>query len=288
MRPLKQGLDYFPFDVDFFGDKKVKVVKAKYGCDGMIVFIYLLCQIYINGYYIKLDEDYEYIISDELRMEPEKIGQIINFLCGRSLFENKLFASDKVLTSRGIQARFQEAIKKRGTKRVIEVDAKIWLLSDNETESYIKVTHFQGFFEKNPSKSEKNEGFSAEEVHKENKKEKESKLKENKDIAVVVASYEKNISSISPIVSEKIEMWLKEVDSSLVIYAIEQAVLKNKKSWSYINGVINNCYKSGKKNRVDAENKAQQKKTDGKGVYELDDMAAVERKMRLERMNTNA
>lgn len=288
MRPLKQGLDYFPFDVDFFGDKKVKVVKAKYGCDGMVVFIYLLCQIYMNGYYIRLDEDYEYIISDELRMEPEKIGQIINFLCGRSLFEDKLFVSDKVLTSRGIQARFQEAVKIRGSKRSVEVDADIWLLSKNETESYIKVTHFQGFSEKNYSKSEKNEGFSREEVHKEKKKEKESKLKENKGFDVVVSLYEKNIASISPIVAEKIEEWLKEVDSSLVIYAIEQAVLKNKKSWSYIEGIVKNCLRSGHKTRTDAENKSMKKKSASNGTYELDDMAAAERKIRLERMNKNA
>lgn len=290
MRPLKQGLDYFSFDVDFFyADKKIKVLKAKYGCDGITVFIYLLCQIYKNGYYIKLDEDYEYIISDELKMEPEKIGQIINFLCGRSLFESKLFASDKVLTSHGIQARFQAAVKERASKRVLEVDADIWLLSNKETESYIKVTHFQGFSKKNPSKSEKNPSFSTEKVHKEKEtKKEESIVKENKDFAVVVASYEKNISSISPIISEKMEAWLKEVDSSLILYAIEQAVLKNKKSWSYINGVINNCYKSGKKTRADAESKTEQKKSATKGTYELDDMAALERKKRLERMNKNA
>ena len=287
MRPLKQGLDYFPFDVDFFyTDKKIKVLKAKYGCDGITVFIYLLCQIYKNGYFIKLDEDYEYIISDELKMEPEKIGQIINFLCGRSLFDNKLFVSDKVLTSHGIQARFQAAVKERASKRVLEVDADIWLLSNKETESYIKVTHFKSFSENNTNKSEKNKGFSTEEVHKE--KEIKNKLKENKELAVVVSSYEKNIATISSIVSEKMEAWLKEVDSSLILYAIEQAVLKNKKSWSYINGVINNCYRSGKKNRADAENKSEQKKSATKGTYELDDMAAVERKMRLERMNKDA
>lgn len=288
MRPLKQGLDYFPFDVDFFyADKKIKVLKAKYGCDGITVFVYLLCQIYKNGYYIRLDEDYEYIISDELKMEPEKIGQIINFLCGRSLFESKLFVSDKVLTSHGIQTRFQAAVKERASKRVLEVDADMWLLSSKETESYIKVTHFKSFSEKNLSKSEKNEGFSKEEVHKEKEiKKEESIVEENKELAVVVASYEKNIASISSIVSEKMEAWLKEVDSSLILYAIEQAVLKNKKSWSYINGVINNCYKSGNKTRADAETKSEQKKSASKS-YELDDMAAVERKMRLERMNKN-
>lgn len=287
MRPLKQGLDYFPFDVDFFyTDKKIKVLKAKYGCDGIVVFIYLLCQIYKNGYYIKLDEDYEYIISDELKMEPEKIGQIINFLCGRSLFDNKLFVSDKVLTSHGIQARFQAAVKERASKRVLEVDADMWLLSNKETESYIKVTHFKSFSEKNPSKSEKNEGFSLEEVHKEKEKKKESKVKENKELAAAVRAYEQNIGTCSATVGERIEYWLSEVNLSLIEYAIEQAARYNKQNWNYIETILKAKHSAGQKTREAAEAKKAVKKKDAS--YELDDMAAVERKMRLERMNKDA
>lgn len=280
MRPLKQGLDYFPFDVDFFySDKKIKVLKAKYGCDGITLYIYLLCQIYKNGYFIKLDEDYEYIISDELKMSAEKIGQIINFLCERSLFEDKLFTSDKVLTSRGIQTRFQAAVKERGSKRTVAVDSKIWLLSSQETEAYISVTQEESLSEKNDSYSEKNKGYSLEEVHKEKKsKKEESKLK--KDMSDLVAYYEANICSLSPVISEKIELWLKDVDSSLILFAMEQAVVKNKRNWSYINGIINNCYKEGKKTKSDVQNKDSKPKE-----YELDDMAALERKKRLERIS---
>ena len=292
MRPLKQGLDYFPFDVDFFySDKKIKVLKAKYGCDGITIYIYLLCQIYKNGYYIKLDEDFEYIISDELKMEPDKIGQIINFLCGRSLFDNILFTLDKVLTSPGIQKRFQSAIKERALKRAVQVDGNIWLLSNEDTEAYIKITHFSSKSEKNESKSEKNEGFSTEKVHKEKEikeeeiKEEEIKLNKTKEMAVVVELYETNIASISPIISEKMEAWLKDVDISLIQYAIEQAVLKNKRCWSYINGVINNCYKSGKKTRAEAETPKEKKANSSKGNYQPDELAALERKLRLERMN---
>ena len=44
----------------------------------------------------------------------------------------------------------------------------------------------------------------------------------------------------------------------------------------------------GKKNRADAENSSEQKKSVNKGTYELDDMAAFERKMRLEKLNKKA
>ena len=284
MRPLKQGLDYFPFDVDFFySDKKIKVLKAKYGCDGITVYIYLLCQIYKNGYYIKLDEDYEYIISDELKMEPEKIGQIINFLCGRSLFDNKLFVSDKVLSSRGIQARFQAAVKERGSKRAVEVDANIWLLGESETESYVKVTHFKSNSENNCSKSEKNKGFSLEEVHKEKEKKKESKVKENKELAAAVRAYEQNIGTCSATVGERLEYWLTVVNLSLIEYAIEQAARYNKQNWNYIETILKAKHSAGQKTREAAEAKKAVKKKDTS--YELDDMAAMERKMRLAKMN---
>ncbi len=41
-RPFKEGLDYFPLDVDFLDDKKVKLIKAEFGAKGILVLIYLL------------------------------------------------------------------------------------------------------------------------------------------------------------------------------------------------------------------------------------------------------
>ena len=45
-RPTKQGLDYFSLDVGFFGDKNVRILKARYRADGIAVYIKLLCDIY--------------------------------------------------------------------------------------------------------------------------------------------------------------------------------------------------------------------------------------------------
>lgn len=286
MRPLKQGLDYFPFDVDFYGDIKVRAVKVEYGCSGINVFVYLLCQIYKNGYYIKFDKNYEYIICDDLKIQAEELRKIITFLCEESLFDNELFKSKKVLSSRGIQARFQQAIKSRGSKRAVEVDADIWLLGESETESYIKVTHFFDKSENNCSKSKKNKGFSSEEVHKEKEKKKESKVKENKELSAAVRAYEQNIGTCPATVGEMIEYWLTKVNLSLIEYAIEQAARYNKQNWNYIETILKAKHSAGQKTREAAEVKKAVNKKDS--TYELDDMAAMERKMRLERMNKNA
>ena len=58
-RPKKSGLSYFPLDVDFFEDPKIKILRARYGRDGIMFYIYLLCEIYKQGYYIQVDDDFE-------------------------------------------------------------------------------------------------------------------------------------------------------------------------------------------------------------------------------------
>lgn len=49
-RNVKKGLDYFPFDVDFFQDIKIrKLIKYQRG-KAVTVYALLLCLIYKNGY----------------------------------------------------------------------------------------------------------------------------------------------------------------------------------------------------------------------------------------------
>lgn len=86
-RPQKEGLEYFSLDVDFFSDRKIKILKGRFGADGITYYLYLLCEIYKgHGYYLDVDEDFDYISSSELGMSPEKVGQMRKFLLERSLF----------------------------------------------------------------------------------------------------------------------------------------------------------------------------------------------------------
>lgn len=167
-RPKKNGLDYFPLDVDFLDDPKIKILKARYGRDGIVFYIYLLCEIYKQGYYLQVDDDFEYIISDDLKIDQNKAKQVLNFLLSRSLFDNKLFQSDKVLTSAGIQKRFQLAVKERARKNPIEV-GRYWLLKKNDTEPFIKCTHFRDLSEKKESYSGNNDCNSTEKSLKKSK-----------------------------------------------------------------------------------------------------------------------
>ena len=165
-RHKKRGIEYFSLDCNFFSNRKIKILKSRYGADGITIFIYLLCEIYKNGYYIIVDDDFYYIMSDDLNMNSDKVKQVLTFLLERSMFDKQLFQSDAVLTSAGIQERFQLAVKTRAKKNPIKVD-RFWLLNEEETEPFIKVTHYT-------DNSKKNNDNSREESLK------ESKVKESK------------------------------------------------------------------------------------------------------------
>lgn len=153
-RTQSQGIEYFPFAVDFFTDNKVKILKARYGADGIAIYMYILCCIYREGYYTKVNDDFIFIISDDLHISSETVQQVMTFLLKRSMFNEQLFKSDAILTSDGIQERWQIAVAKRAQKTPIKV-SDYWLLNEADTKPYIKVAHFSDSSAKNTFTSAK-------------------------------------------------------------------------------------------------------------------------------------
>ena len=179
-RPRKENLNYFSFDVDFFSDKKIKRLKAKFGADGIVVYQYILCEIYHNGYYVECDEDFILDISDYFNFSENKTMQILNYLFNRSLLVSILVESVKVITATSVQRRYQEAKKEVGKNRGIFVDKRIWLLKEEETKPFIKTHPIDSKSEKNNNSFGKNNSISENYYTKESKG-KESKGKERKE-----------------------------------------------------------------------------------------------------------
>lgn len=173
-RPIREGLLYFPFDTDFFQDKKIRALKSRYGTDGLAVYIYLLCEIYKAGYYIVSDDDLILCLADDLNISEGSARQIISFLLSRSLLTeikgDKLAKSDTVLTAASVQRRYQEAVK--GLRRDVCVKAEYWLLEPEDTLSIIKTCSENNKSGKNEGKSGKNGSKSG--------KNPTNKIKENK------------------------------------------------------------------------------------------------------------
>jgi|AGTN01.2.fsa_nt_gi hypothetical protein len=113
-RVAKSGLDYFPLDVTLFGERKIKRLKVKYGPLGITIFIYILCEVYKSGYYLKVNiDDLSLDIVNELGSawcSESKVREVILYLAEIGLIEDAL-VSDGVITSHGMQAQYKRVLK---------------------------------------------------------------------------------------------------------------------------------------------------------------------------------
>lgn len=107
-RNKKTGLDYFPFDIDFFQDLRIRKLIKYQGGKSVTVYALLLCNIYKKGYYMMWDEELPFIVSEQTGFEEAYIREVIKCCLVVGLFSKELYESDKVLTSKGIQERYQK------------------------------------------------------------------------------------------------------------------------------------------------------------------------------------
>lgn len=113
-RPDKTGLDYFPFDIDFFEDEKIEAISGEFGLKGEIAVIRLLCAVYRNGYFIVWTEMLKMKLLKCLPgVSDDLLEQIVNRLVRWGFFDKTLFDSVKVLTSKGIQRRYFNIVRRR-------------------------------------------------------------------------------------------------------------------------------------------------------------------------------
>jgi len=129
MRPIKQGLDYFPLDVDMDTDDKIVLIESRYGSEGFSVIIKLFMKIYRNGYYYKWTERELLLFSKKINVNEKIVNDIVNDCIQWEIFNEKLFEKYKILTSEGIQKRYFEAIKRR---RKIDVCKEYVVIPINE------------------------------------------------------------------------------------------------------------------------------------------------------------
>lgn len=250
-RPRKEGLDYFSFDVDFFQDVKIRVLKGDLGNDGVLTYIYLLTKIYKNGYYIDKTDEMISVTALDVGISVDQTRQIVAYLVSRSLLtEISILALPvTVLTSPGIQRRYQLAVRTRGPKNVVAVKGEIWLLSPDETASFIKVCPCESFSRNNESFSRKNNGFSAEESTKKSKV-KESKVKYSKNnpaepvLSPTEDLYRSKIGTVTDKIRKDLAELVTEDGETEVMAAIKIAAEKGARNLGYIRGILRNRRKT--------------------------------------------
>lgn len=127
-RPQKNGLDYFPLDVDIDQDDKIALIESQYGIEGFGIVIKLLMKIYKTSYFYEWTEREQLLFSKRVNVDINRVNVIINDCIKWGLFSNDVFISYKILTSKGIQKRYLEAV---GRRQKVEM-YKEYLLLDNE------------------------------------------------------------------------------------------------------------------------------------------------------------
>lgn len=174
-RPIKKGLDYFPFDVNFFEDEKISAISGEFQLKGEIIVVKLLCAIYRNGYYYEWNEmNKMYLLKQLSGISVNLLDEVINRLVRWGFFDKSLFDSSCILTSVGIQERYFSAISRRKISK--EYSYLLISVSNNEVNVNINTSQEELMFTKNtqtkrkeiktpltsPTSGDSKQGFSSE------------------------------------------------------------------------------------------------------------------------------
>ncbi|MEB5968604.1 Lin1244/Lin1753 domain-containing protein [Enterococcus gallinarum] len=169
-RPTKKGLDYFPLDVDFLSDLKVRRIIKACGKEAVHILVALLANIYRDeGYYVLWDDDLAFLVADEVGTKEGTVEELVKKAVQVKFFDKDIFDKYSVLTSKGIQSRYILATKER---KKVELEYK-YLLTNEVNRSNISI---------NGRNNSVNQG------NNQQSKEKESKEKESKEDATASES----------------------------------------------------------------------------------------------------
>lgn len=190
-RPTKQGLEYFPMDVDADTDEKVEYLTAKCGFMAFGVYVHLLMKIYKNGYFLEWSDRTLYVTAKRLAIPADDLKKIIDGCIEAELFDAEIFNKFSVLTSQSIQKRYLAATEKRkgasiGQYFLLDVNSEITAVNSEKTIVNSEITAVNSELSTQSKVKESK-------VNKENKKEKQTTPKKSfaENVTMTVEEYEK-------------------------------------------------------------------------------------------------
>ena len=196
-RPIKQGLDYYPLDVGFLQDVKIRRIMRACGIQSIPVLISLLANIYRNdGYFLRWSPDMSFLIADELGVSEGAVTATVDKAVQVDFFNANMYECYGVLTSEGIQSRFFEAASRR---REVRYDARFLLINVNVYKNLVNVDNNPVNVDDNPQSKVKES-----KVKKKEKKGLPLRLMKLWGITVLIS-----ILSVLPLKRINLLLWLK-------------------------------------------------------------------------------
>lgn len=249
-RPRKDGLDYFPLDVNFLSDLKIKKIIRAYGAQAVAVVMSVLTTIYRdNGYFANYDEDLIFIIADELKLEDGYVKDVIEKLIEVDFLSKEQKEKNNILTSIGIQERYLKVCERRVKKKL---NATYNLINDSSNElPQTESTHKEGLCKQKPHSPVVNDDDNPQSKVNKSKVNK-SKEKVNKttssgeqtDLEKLLEIYQENFGVANSIVQIELQNTLEIFGKELIIESFKLSVGKDK-PFSYMRGIWNKWKDNG-------------------------------------------
>lgn len=119
MANLKTGLDFYRQDTNRYQDRRIKRLKKDFGCNGISVYDYLICEIYRDkGCFLVWDDSTAFDVAEYFGLKENTVKEIVNYCAAVGLFDKGLLCRESVLSSYSIQQRYIEMCSRAKRKNI--------------------------------------------------------------------------------------------------------------------------------------------------------------------------
>ena len=269
-RPIKEGLDYFSVDVDFFSDIKTRRILKDCGPSAIAAIMCLLSNIYRNGYFVHWDEDTIFAVAESTYMAEDEVQVIVDKALQVGFFDSRLYEEQKVLTSRGIQKRYLNVLRTRKSKGgsispdhdLVVIRGETPIISGEtpinsgetplsppiSTQSKVKERKVKESNYSPTTVEDKTIGLDEGRDNVEDYSARDGKS----NLSRLCKWHEKLIGSVVTRSSyDDYQFFLEHMEADVIAAAIEIAASENKRTRSYINGILKSYKAEGVRNMAD-------------------------------------
>lgn len=236
---MNNGIPYFPLDVHL--DDKFELIEAEFGLTGFAVVVKLFQKIYgDNGYYCEWTYDVALLFARKIGLGVNAVSEILRASIKRGIFDSRLYEEYHILTSKGIQNRYLEAVSRR---KKVEIQKAYLLVKVAQKYENVYI------LDENVYISDKNAYIFEQSKEEESKVKKSRGKQSNKDdsAAPAIQTYISVFGAEpSANIKTKIKTWLKKVSVDVIVYAINEADANNARKWAYVEKILNNHYSAGR------------------------------------------
>ena len=129
----KIGLSFYRVDTDRYMDIRIKRLKKAFGCQGIAVYDYVLCEIYrVKGCFIEWDESTAFDVAEYFGIKENTVNEIVKYCAFVGLF-NKELQQRGIITSASIQRRFL-TMSSRANRKDTKIPSEVNLIQAGKEE----------------------------------------------------------------------------------------------------------------------------------------------------------